>query len=219
MYSVIYVNAPYIVSHSERKKFLRSLVGDCYNHKKGMFLKFNNAIGFSKVTDDYYSEYPVIHTASIESPKGYESPFEIFFDNLHVSLNKNSLVKFYIKDTVIKHSKQEYTFSTEKIAEKFVEFLRKVYPSYIITLEKKKHIRQTRSECVLDYFYRALDFCETCYTVECSSSRLLRNEELNKIESILRECVKYPFHIEQFYCETCAGYHKNSPYHIEIVYD
>ena len=49
--------------------------------------------------------------------------------------------------------------------------------------------------------------------------RLLSDVELKRVETQLKKLYVYGFHLEQYYCETCAGYHPKSPYHIEVVYE
>lgn len=88
-----------------------------------------------------------------------------------------------------------------------------------VVSKSQKEYRPKLKIFILDWFYRNMGLGDIYYTVELSSHRLLSQSEISFIENRLKQLYKYPFHIEQYWCETCYGYHKESPYHIEIVYD
>lgn len=206
------------VSHADRKKYLNSLYGSLSGNKKGIIDKFNNAYGYKDVVDDIVSEYPTIRPAKVKSPKGYKSPKEVFYKGIEVDLTKNGVLQIIVPIEKYEHPVEQYSYSTKYMAYHLVDFLKKVYPDLIIEsyLIEKKY--KKRRDFVLNYFYICLDPTYDNYTIECSISKLLNENEINYIEGILREVVPYPIHINQAYCETCYGYDKKSPYHVEIVY-
>ena len=219
MYYVISMTHRDKVSHRERKALLKSLFGSPYEHKKGAIYKFNNAIGFANVVEDIFTDYPVVRNVKEVVPENYEAPYYLFLNGLYIDMSAHGIIKFIIEDKLIEHPKAKYTYHTSAVVEKFVNYLKKVYPLYGVFVKQQERVRISKVADVLNHFYLDIDFDSSIYEVECSSDRLLTNEEIAKIEKVLKECVTYPFHIAQFYCETCASYHKDSPYHIQIDYD
>lgn len=206
------------VTNDMRKKYLLSLAGSF--NKLGQIEKFNNAIGFGPVINKFEQEGRRI-PPEIEVASGYEAPCDILQNGVHIVLGKHSLLKIEMPDKrVVCNADSRFSYSVSELSERFIQFLRKVYPDILIS----KIIRNTRIRAYLitsitDYFYRNLDFNSPFITVELSSHRLLTDKELDFLTKRIRSWVSYPFHIDQYYCETCAEYNKKTPYHIEIVYD
>lgn len=208
-----------IVTHIQRKDFLHSFYGDVYKHKKGMIYKFNGSIGFKPVVDDICSEYPIVHTAEVESPSTYISPEMMFYKAMWVDLDKHNIVKFVVPFGVEEHPISKYSYNRETICKQFVKFLQKVYPNIVVEMTYLESFRYTVKTFVLNHFYQSMDFKDNCYTVECSAHRMLTEKEIEKIYQDMNGAAEYKWHIEQFYCDTCKGYHPHAPYHIEVVYD
>lgn len=211
--------ANHLVSHKERKEYLTSLYGSLEKHKLGMIEKFNNAYGFKNVEDDITTNYPVVNVAKIKSPKDYKSPSALLYKGLKIDLDKKGVVKFIVPLGSEKHPIEKYAYSHKNMMIDFSRFLQKVYPDLNIEYSLLQNYSPILKYRVLNIFYQNMSEVFNNYTVECSAARLLKNEELNYIEGKLREMVTYPFHIEQYFCETCQGYNPKQPYHIEIVYD
>lgn len=218
-YFVLYMKSHNEVSDMDRKKYLNSLYGDCMNHKYGMLEKFNKAVGYGDLDDDIVKEYPVVNSAKVKSPESYKTPLSLLYEGLHIDLEKKGILKFVLRDETFKHPIEKYSYSTYELLEKLQKFLSKVYSNVVFEIKSQKEYRPKLKIFILDWFYRNMGLGDIYYTVELSSHRLLSQSEISFIENRLKQLYKYPFHIEQYWCETCYGYHKESPYHIEIVYD
>lgn len=207
------------VSHIERKKYLKSFYGSVYDKKKGSVTKFCTSIGFKPVMDDYHTDYPIIHPAEIKSPDTYVSPEDMLYRHIWVDLSSNGVLKFVVPMGEQVHPNKKYSYSHKDICEQFVKFLNKVYPNLKVEMKIVDSFRYTVKTFVLNFIYQNLDFKDDCYTVECSSHRLLSEQEIQQIYKDMQGTTEYNWHIEQYYCETCKGYHPHAPYHIEVVYD
>lgn len=207
------------VSHSERKSYLKSFYGSCYDKKKGSITKFCTSIGFKPVMDDYHSEYPILHPAVVKSPDTYTSPEDMFYKGIWVDLTSNGVFKFVVPVGSEIHPDFKYSYNRENICRQFVKFLNKVYPNLIVEFSIIPSFRYTVKTFVLNHFYQCMDFKDDSFTVECSSHRMLTDKEIRQIYKDMSGTTEYDWHIEQFFCETCKGYHPNAPYHIEVVYD
>lgn len=208
-----------LVTHQERKKYIKSFYNDCYNKKFGMIEKFVKAVGFNNILDDYVTDYPTVNLAKVKSSEEYTDPCTLLSNGMHIDLDKYGIIKFVIPMGKEVHPNSEFSYSHKKLCEKFYNFLKKVYPHLNITYTLLENYRPILRTFALDYFYQNMSESDIHYTVEFSSHRMLNEEEKEYIYNVLREWVKYPFHINQYYCETCKSYHKDSPYHIEIEYD
>jgi hypothetical protein len=207
------------VTHAQRKAYLSSLYGSVYKRKKGIVFKFCGSIGFKPVLYDPYSEFPILIDPEVDSPNSYIDPEKMLYDALHVNLAKNGIVNFTVPVGIEDHSVAKYSYNREKICQKFAKFLKKVYPNLIVNVFWLDDFETTVTDFVLDYIYRNLDFDDELYTVECSSHRLLTDEEIKGIYKKMAGVTKYGWKIDQFYCETCKKYHPDAPYHIMVVYD
>lgn len=207
------------VSHNERKAYLKSFYGSTSERKKGSIQKFCNAIGFKPVMDDYMSDYPIIHTAVVESPDTYTTPEMLLYKSIWVDLSKNGIVKFVVPMGKEEHPDSHYSYTHEELCKQFVKFMKKIYPTVNIEMTYISSFRYTVKTFVLNYFYQSMNFKDDIYTVECSSHRLLTDKEMEQIYKDMDGATEYKWHIEQFYCETCKSYHTHAPYHIEVVYD
>lgn len=207
------------VSHETRKKYLESMYGSHSNGKRGSIDKFCRAIGFKPIMDDWYRG-SVIIDAEIPSPESYQKPAQMLFQGLHVELGENNIVSFVVPLRNVKHPNQQFSYHTAVLCQKLAKFLRKVYGDIIIEQSIVAEISEmSDDEFVLDFIYQSLDFQDSLYTVECSTSRMLTENELTKIYQKLNGATAYNWHIEQFYCETCASYHPHAPFHTEVIYD
>lgn len=177
------------------------------------------AIGFGPVTMDIYSEYPVAIPAQVQTPQMYNSPKEMLFNAMWVSMGKYGILKFVIPIGTESHPNSNFTYDRVEIANKFANFLRKVYPDLQIEVSYLEKFKYSVKTFVLNFFYQSMNFTEDIYTVECSAHRLLNEKELQKIYRDMDGATTYKWHIEQFFCETCKQHHPDAPYHIEVVYD
>lgn len=217
-YFKISVKSKHNVSDIERKKYIRCLYDDFEGHKLGFFSKFNNACGFKNVVTDYVSHYPVCEPPKVETPDEYLAPGDLLVRHpMIVNLTNKGLYTFYIEDGYEKHPISEYSYSHKDIAVKFYKFLRKIFPDLVIEFDFVESKKIPLLSRVISYFYISME-ADVQYTVECSMPRLLTDDEMNRLYSILKNIVPYSFIIDQYYCETCYNWHKDSPYHIEILY-
>lgn len=218
-YYILYMRSNETVDDITRKKFMDSLYGDYLNRKYGMLDKFNKAIGFGDLVDDYVKSYPTITPAKITSPEDYKYPSELLSEATHIDLEKKGILKFVVEDKEYKHTISKYNYSAYDILKKFEKFLSKVYSDAVFDIQYQEKYCPKLKIVILDWFYKGMSSDDIPYTAELSSHRLLSKAEISFIENRLKQFHKSPFHIEQYWCKTCYGYHKESPYHIEIVYD
>jgi hypothetical protein len=174
---------------------------------------------FKNVVDDWHTANPTIYPAKVKSPDNYIAPQMLFFKHMWVDLSPNGIVKFVVPMGFEKHFIDDYSYEHKDICEKFVRFLEKVYPDTNIEMTYLENFEYSAKDFVLNNFYQSLDFEEDLYTVECSSHRLLTEEEIQEIYEILNACLRYGWKISQYYCEVCKEYHPDAPYHIEIEYE
>ena len=209
----------HLVSHSERKSYLDSLWGHMPEKKKGSIMKFTTAIGYKPVMWDACSDYPIMHEPTVPTPDTYISPKQMLYKAMWVDLSNKGILKFVVPIGIEEHPNSKYTYNREDICKQFMKFLNKVYPDIIVEMTYLKSFRVTVKTFVLNHFYQNMDFKDDIYTVECSSHRLLTDKEIEKIYKDMYDATEYNWHIEQYFCETCKGYHPHAPYHIEVVYD
>lgn len=206
------------ISHEDRKKYISALYGSWSDGKNGFIDKFNNAIGFKDVSSDYASKYPVVIPPKFSSPENYETPSELLCKHFpSISLNSNELFSLYVEDGFEYHPNSRFSYKHKDIAIKFCAFCQKVFPNLEISFESVNKIPDKLAQRVLNYFYSCLDN-DMKYTIECSSPRLLTDNELRKIKEVLNNLVDYKFDISQFFCDTCYNYNNHAPYHIQIDY-
>lgn len=217
-YIGIFLRSAGNVSHQNRKEYLKSLYGDCYAQKFGMVDKFVKAVGYNDIYEDMVSGFPTIHEAKIPSPEGYKMPESLLKEGLHIDLGPCNVAKFVVPLGKEEHTDKKFSYSHKVLCKKFVEFLRKVYPELKIEMELLENVEIPLKDFALDYFYQSMDIGGIPYCAEFSSHRLLKDNELNEVDQVLREVFKFPFEISQHYCETCAKHHADHPYHIEIEY-
>jgi hypothetical protein len=218
-YIQISLTSPNAVTHEQRKAYLSSLYGSTYEKKKGLIFKFCGSIGFKPVLYDPYSEFPILLSPQITSPESYVDPEKMLYDALHANLSEHGIVNFTIPLYDESHPDPRYSYSSANIGQKFAKFLEKVYPDLIVSVYWLNEFDMPVKDFILNYIYRNLDFNEELYTVECSSHRLLTDEEIKDIYHAMNGIAKYGWKIDQFYCDTCKKYHEDSPYHIMVVYD
>jgi hypothetical protein len=193
----------------ERKGYISSFVG-CFG-KMGMVHKFNNAIGFKPVSFDvvtrsYPSNEPIL--------EGYKTPSTAIFEAMKMVMDDRTVVCFDVEDEDVVHTNAKYSYNTKDILLKFFSFAKKVYPEIIV-----EEIASTEVSLVDDIFkHFYLCFAEGDFiAAEYSSPRLLDDNEKDYILSNLRQITNTEISLVQHYCETCAGYHPDCPYHIEIT--
>jgi len=198
------------LSPMERKNYITSLIGEF--GKRGIINKFNNSIGFKSVSFDPVERcFP----GEVESPDDYKSPCAALFEALKVVPEGNIIAYIKVDDIDVLHPIAKYTYNQKIICEKFVKFVRKVYPDIIVDVVDE--IDDSLENRILNYFYLCLAEGDHI-NAELSSNRLLEEKEKSYILEVLRSITECQIDINQFYCETCAGYHKDYPYHIEIEY-
>ena len=196
------------ISPMERKRYITSIIGEF--EKLGTVHKFNNAIGFKPVSFDVVARtFPSDELC----PEGYKSPSTAIFEALRVVLEDNTIVCFDVKDEEVIHPQKKYSYNTKDILFKFFNFAKKVYPEIVV--EEINPIEESLVDKIFRHFY--LCFAEGDFiTTECSSHRLLNDDEKEYILNNMRQITDVKIDIAQYYCETCAGYHPDCPYHIEI---
>ena len=217
-YIVITMESKKPITNIERKKYLDSLMGSMALQTRGTITKFNNAMGYKPVIDDMYTQHPILVPAKVESPKGYESPEDLFYHNMFVDFSKKGIVKFIIPNKLISHPNKKFAYAARNLTLPFKNFLQKIYPETIIRSESKERVRINTKDWVLGFMLKNLDLNEDLYTVECSLGRYLTEKEVFEIERELNACTSYKCKINQFECETCKGYNPEKPIHVEIQY-
>lgn len=217
-YIVITMESKKPISNIERKGYIDSLMGSMMQQRRGTITKFNNAMGYKPVIDDMYTQHPVLVPAKVESPKGYESPEDLFYHNMFVDFSKKGIVKFIIPNKYVSHPNKKFAYSTRNLTLPFKNYLQKIYPDTVIRSESKERVRLNTKDWVLGFMLKNLDLNDPLFTVECSLGRFLTEKEILEIESELNACTSYKCGINQFECDTCRGYNPEKPIHVEIVY-
>lgn len=219
-YMQIRFDSKHTVTWRERNLYLSSLFDVFDKHQKGFFSKFNNALGFKDVVSDYVTEYPIILSEKIKNPENYIAPTDLFVKKLpRIPVKGNTLFTLYVEEGTEVHPISRFSYNHFEMGKKFCKFMQKVFPDLDITYEIVNKYPLNLEQRVFSYFFMCMDIDFNYCTVECSMPRLLLNDELLRIENLLKKTYNYGFHLEQYYCETCAGYNPKSPYHIEVVYD
>lgn len=173
----------------ERKEFLWSIFSSIN--------KFNDAIGYKEEIKN--------------------CPNRILFDKMRTPYEGNVIAEFFIP------IKKQRTFPNSKsvfgkdIAEKWVKFLKKVYPMLNVSLEIGVYKKIPLVEFATQYFISAIERDTRC-TIEFAASEYLTDKEKEYILSKIQPLSDFKLSIHQGYCETCEGYHPNSPIHTEIEY-
>lgn len=204
----------------ERKVYLSSLFDVFERHQMGFFSKFNNALGFKDVVCDYVTKYPVILEKKVETPDDYIAPIDLFVKKLPcIPMKGNTLFTLYVEEGVEKHPISRYSYDHFEMGKRFCKFMQKVFPDLEITYSIVNKYPPDLEHRIFNYFFLCMELEDNYCTVECSMPRLLSDVELKRVETQLKKLYVYGFHLEQYYCETCAGYHPKSPYHIEVVYE
>ena len=185
--------------NASRKDYMTNILG--IHGKTGTIKKFNNAIGFKPIVDEWV-DYD------------YDTPHRFLMKAAHINLSPNGIIEFHVDATEMKHENPIYSYNTKEMVERFIRFLHKVYPDIICV--------QTCEPPVDTYANRIRDFmCMCAYeddvTIEISGERLLADEEIDYVLEGVKQVTNTPFKIEQFWCETCAGYHADHPIHISLV--
>jgi hypothetical protein len=208
----------------EKKKYIDSMYQEDVHYipnkkrNQGFLTKFNNSIGFKPVVSTVTSDDRVIPKA-IESPEDYLSPDDILMEHFHTPVDSNDIICFYLEDKKIHHPNPEFSYETKMIATKWYNFLQKVFPQLLVTIERVEAIESlSLKDFTLQYFYRNLNQ-QINYTIEFRSKELLKHQDIKEILPVLQELSNDKITIGQNYCSTCAGYSDGKePYHIEVVY-
>lgn len=208
----------------EKKQYIDSMYceeqkyGSDQKRNPGFLTKFNNAIGFKPVVSTI-AQHNVVIPKAVESPEDYLSPQDVLIEHIQTPLDSNVIICFYLEDKNIVHPLSKYSYETKVIAEKWKDFLQKVFPHLIVTNECVDEIPcLSLKDYTLQYFYRNLSQ-DVNYTIEFRSEKQLTNDEMKDILTRIQELSNDKITIGQNYCSTCAeGSEGKEPYHIEIVY-
>lgn len=184
--------------------------------KLGIFEKFANSIGFKDV-EWHYGEDAAYIEAKVDSPKGYHSPYHILITSMCFLNKRNEYISFIVEENEEKHTDDKYTYNTINVLFRFQQFLYKVYGNLIrIEFKFRKDEHLELKDWLLSHFYIVVAQGEH-YDTECAVTRLLTKREKRYILKEMKKYVSYEPDIKQFYCDTCAGYHEDRPYHTELV--
>lgn len=208
------------VTHEERKACLDKLYGNASKGVYGVIRNFNRAYGYADWEDDMVKEYPSLVPAKFKCPDDFETPETKLWDHIWVDLSSTGVFRFVVKNGIEQSKKRpSLKYDIEDMCRKLAAFLQDNYKGYMVQVKTLHSFNPILRTKILNFFYINMDPNSTYVTVELSAPRLLTDEEKAKIEKELKKMVPYRFHINQFYCETCKGYHPNCPYHTEIEYD
>ncbi len=184
--------------NASRKDYMTNILG--VHGKVGAIKKFNNAVGFKPIVDDWTDDY--------------DCPYRFLLKAAHINLSPNGIIEFHVDIADMKHENPIYSYNTKEMMEKFVRFIHKVYPE-IICVQTCDKVEDTYANRVRDFM--CMCAYEDDVTIEISGERLLDENEIEYVLDGVKKVTDTPFKIEQFYCETCAGYHADHPIHISLV--
>lgn len=213
------------ISIEEKKKYIDSFYpkyatyqGDKHKNQ-GFLYKFNSAIGFKDLVgfSDNKGSYC---RPKVESPDEYLAPKHLLEDNMHVDFeNQQSILSFYVPKQSMTHPNKTHSYDTCLMAEKFVSFLQKVFPTLEIEMSEVNAIPSpSLFEFSRDYFFKSLEK-EIAVTLEFSSEQTLTQEELTSLLTELQPLSNDKIGIAQYKCDTCFEHSSGTkPFHIEVVY-
>lgn len=184
--------------------------------KLGILEKFSSSLGF-KDLDWHYVDGGSFEDSKVKSPKGYKSPYCMLISSMYFLNKENEYISFIVEDKDEKHTDSVYDYNTLDMLLKFQQFLYKIYGSLIrIEFKFRKQGKLDLKDWLVSHFYKVLAQGEH-YDTECSVSRMLTKREKRYVLKVISNYASYIPDISQFYCETCAGYDKDNPYHTELV--
>jgi len=209
----------------EKKEYIDSMfpASKTYQEKhqrnQGFLLKFNHSIGFKKVSS-WVDNTGICIEEEVESPENYLNPKDLLLNHMYTPVEGAIILSFELPKQKMKHSKQQFSYHTKEIANKWTSFLQKVFPHLQCEITEIEHqTTLSLKDYALQYFYQCIEKSSSC-TIEFSSETYLTNEEKKDILTYLQPLSdEYILDIGQYNCSTCAGYSNGQkPIHIELVY-
>lgn len=203
-------------TYKQRLNFLSRLYGTTEDF--GVLVSFNNAIGFKPVST--YTSTPCggyVIEPTVPTPTEYDTPYSCLCDAMEFFDTDNEVISFVMEDKDIHHPIKQYCYNTIDILFKMGNYLQKKFCGIQITYSKvEDDYKQSLCDFILTHFWTCLAYSEFCDTT-VATHRKLTPVERRKILRVISKVVDYTPSIYQEWCETCYGYHKNSPFHTELI--
>jgi hypothetical protein len=210
-----------LLSLKNKSAYINSFYRDFNEGKRktidGFIVKFNNSIGFKPVIDMVKESIVIKKTE--ENPNEYIAPSELLFNNIETPVESFDIAVFYISKKDIIHTKQEYSYNTYDIGDKWKNFLEKVFPNLLVKIEYvNKRPKLSLRDYAFQYFYNSIHEIYQL-TIEFSSRKKLKDVDIAYILPKLQTLSKERISIAQFECKACLNNSKGKDkFHIEIVY-
>jgi len=189
-YYIVNLYADNPINIDEKKKFLWSVFG--------IINKFNNAIGYKNEIEN--------------------CPNRILFDKMRTPYEGNIIAEFYIPIKKQKTFPNNKTVLGVKLAESWVNFLRKVYPTLKVSLDIGICNKISLVDFATQFFMSSVERENRC-TIEFSADAYFTNEDKSLILSKIQKLSNYKLSIHQEYCETCEEYNPGNSIHTELEYE
>lgn len=210
------ITAPNCKSYKERLKYLSAIYGT--TEKYGFIKKFNDAIGYKNVS--YYTSTPSggrLIEPVIPTPTTYTPPKDILFKNIEFWDKEFEICTIIVENEYITHPDNKYSYNTLNILFKFIKFIKKVLPQINTSLSIiDSNYKAPLTTFAISYFTTCYAYSDNC-NMEFSSHRMFTSEEKKEILKTMKKIVDFEPDIYQDYCETCYKYHKDAPYHTELI--
>lgn len=208
-------------TYPEKLDFMKKLIGEYVfftgEHdylKKGFVHKFNNSYGYKDVQEEFIdgSYLP----PKVDTPDSYHTPEYLLVTGATFLNKKNELMSFIIPGRRVLHPNRKYSYEPLDMVFDFQKFLYKIFPDIRIQFElKDENFKLPLKTFALGHFMTCFAYGEMCET-EFSGDRLLKAKEIKYILDVIKQVVSFEPELTQFWCDTCYGYHKDYPYHIQI---
>ena len=203
-------------SYKQRLDFLSKLYGTTNDY--GVLVTFNNALGFKPVSR--YTSRPdggYFIDPALPTPVDYKTPQVMLCNAMEFFDEDNEVISFVVEDKNIWHPISKYSYNTTDVLFKLNNYIQKKFPMVKTQFVKMDdNYNQGLCAFVLSYFWKCLAYCDCCDTT-VSTSRKLTSTERRQILRVMSKVVDYTPDIYQEWCETCHSYHKDSPFHTELI--
>lgn len=182
-------------SLSQKKKYINSLFSTFTNSnvKSGFFNKFSKALGFKE--EDKFT------------------PEDILVENFFVYHDKECFMEFYFPEKGYLHG-SEVAISYSELAEKWKNFLNKVFPQLSLETTVKE---KTSSEEIflISTILKVVE--DYPISTSVSLSKKMDSETLETLKTMIESLkLDLNYEIEQYYCNTCFSNDSNNPIHLEF---
>ena len=208
----------------ERLNILKKFYPGLYAQKKtkGIILKFNNAIGFSKVVDqpcgDERNYWNILSPAGIKTDDSDESPYLLLMKNSFFFNKKNEVTTFVVENKHIYCEDERFSYNTMEIIMKFQKFLYKFFGLQIqIEFSFENKFELSHRQNLLSYFITCFAESEDVNN-EIAVEKQTKKKDIKYITNIFKN-LGYNVEFVQFFCETCASHHPDTPWHTLLEFN